>query len=247
MVNYLLEYGADVNCARDKYRCPVGAAARNGHEEVVSVLLANGASTPRALENAAAAGQVRLVQRLVIRYRRLPREQNKQGVEVGRIALANAITSKNPAVISLLLDAGVPLNEGYPVEYDDLPIVLARTRAADWVVEYLLSLGAEDREIDPYVNKDNEELDNTHINTVYSVTELEPPHGTTGIKITDMAAEIDGQRLTEYCDQANGETADEVDETANRVWLYKMENYFLNYDHDLKYVVEVPFGSARGE
>jgi len=154
MVRLLLDCGADVNLEVTPHGHPIEGAARGGHEEVVELLLEHGASPERAFVRAADGGQWRLIRRL------LDKEVNfhaKKGIYEGTIgmeALQKAIIVKNPTVISMLVDAGVPLNDSFPTP-DGLPMVLAKTCAAEWIVDLLLSLGAEDREIDLHYRSNN--------------------------------------------------------------------------------------------
>lgn len=66
---------------------------------------------------------------------------------IGMKALERAMITKNPAIVSILIDLGVPINHDNPTPYDN-PMVIAKTFSAEWIVNYLLSLGAEDREVD---------------------------------------------------------------------------------------------------
>ena len=50
-------------------------------------------------------------------------------------------------MISILVDLGVPINHDNPTSCDN-PMVIAKTFSAEWIVNYLLSLGAKDQEVD---------------------------------------------------------------------------------------------------
>jgi ankyrin repeat protein len=147
MVRFLLEQGADVNCTinRDD-EVAIECAARCGQEEVVEYLLEQGADPFRALRSASEAGQARVVRLLLARDANLLKQY---GSQAGRVALRKAIIAKNPTVISLLVDAGVPLNDGYNGPYE-LPICTAKAGAAQWLVDFLISLGATDEDLEDY-------------------------------------------------------------------------------------------------
>ena len=68
-----------------------------------------------------------------------------RGMTLGMELLQRAVVAKNPTMISILVDAGVPLNDGYPIP-EEYPIAMAKTFAAKWIVDHLFSLGAKDRE-----------------------------------------------------------------------------------------------------
>lgn len=146
MVRFLVDQGANVNYSINfRSEQSIDCAARCGQEEVISFLLDQGADPVRALRCAAEAGQARVVKFLLARDAELI---DQDGAEAGYTALRKAITSKNPAVISLLLDAGVALN-GYADPYDH-PIFLAKATAAPWIVDFLISLGAQDYDFEGF-------------------------------------------------------------------------------------------------
>ncbi|CAJ2500130.1 Uu.00g029830.m01.CDS01 [Anthostomella pinea] len=148
MVRLLLSYGADVNFKHTREsQDPIKVAALNGHQEVVQLLLEQGASMVSALRQAADGGQAHLVRWLLQKDPDLVHEAYSYELSVGQEALRCAILIKNPTVISLLVRAGAPLNRGY-ASRGDSPVVWAKTNAAEWIVDFLLSLGAEDREVD---------------------------------------------------------------------------------------------------
>jgi ankyrin repeat protein len=154
LVRLLLDRGADVNLEIEPHGYPIEGAARCGHEEVVELLLGHGASPERAFVAAANEGQWRLVKRLLEKEEDFHANKGVYEGTVGVEALQQAIIVKNPRVISVLVDAGVSLNDGYS-RPDELPIVLAKMVAAEWIVDFLLSLGAEDREYDTTYRGDN--------------------------------------------------------------------------------------------
>ncbi|KAI9668110.1 MAG: hypothetical protein M1821_000930 [Bathelium mastoideum] len=147
MVRFLLGHGADAcfSHVSQNFLDPIEIAARHGHKEVVELLLEQGADPARAFIKSADGGQVSLVKRLLRLYPDLHTQRWIDERTVGMWALERAIYVKNPDVIRLMVEVGVPLNEGY--SYDDLPIVLAKLRAADWVVDLLLLLGARNEEV----------------------------------------------------------------------------------------------------
>ncbi|RDL42245.1 uncharacterized protein BP5553_02224 [Venustampulla echinocandica] len=148
MVSFLLAHGAEVNFSlyNQSRHDPIHAAAIRGHQEVVEILLEHGDSSERALRNAADGGQLHLVKWLLNKDPKLPRKTWPDGREVGKEALQRAIVVKSPEVITLLVNSGVPLNDGY--EDWEIPIVWAKQLAADWIVNLLLALGAENRDVD---------------------------------------------------------------------------------------------------
>ena len=156
IVRLLLERGADVNLEINNHGYAIEDAAVGGHEEVVEMLLDRGANLDRALVSAAGSGQVRLVRHLLGKDVNLLTHKWLHGSEtVGMEALRHAILCKNPTVISLLVDAGAPLNDGYAAP-DLLPIVMAKMFAAEWIVKFLLSIGAADQEVDEDMCEDSE-------------------------------------------------------------------------------------------
>jgi ankyrin repeat protein len=146
MVRLLLDRGADVNIEVPLHGYPIDAAARCGHDEVVTLLLERGASPEQAFLRAADSGQWRLVKRF-LEDPQFHTRAGFSGDTIGMEALERAIIVKNPTVISILVEAGVPLNHKRQ-NPDDLPIIVAKMHAAEWIVALLLSLGAQDREFD---------------------------------------------------------------------------------------------------
>ena len=146
MVRLLLDRGADVNLEVPLHGYPIDAAARCGHDEVVTLLLERGASPEQAFLRAADSGQWRLVKRF-LEDPQFHTRAGFSGDTIGMEALKRAIIAKNPTVISILVEAGVPLNHKRQ-NPDDLPIIVAKMDAAEWIVALLLSLGAQDREFD---------------------------------------------------------------------------------------------------
>lgn len=149
LVQILLNHGADVNQGESLCTpAPINAAARGGHEKAVQILLNHGASTGEAFISAADGGQVHLLQSL-LQKGEVDVHAAKDNSTIGMQALERAIITKNPTVISILVaDAGVPINHDTPSPRDN-PIITAKTYTAQWIVDFLLSLGGEDREFDP--------------------------------------------------------------------------------------------------
>lgn len=151
MVRFLIERGADVNFVgfNRAGNLPIEVAARCGQEEVVVLLLEQGSDPARALRSAAEGGQSRVVKLLLDRFPDLP--QREEG-DVGREALWKALAVRNLTAIAMLVKGGVSLNEGY--EYSaTLPINLAKQGLGSWVVEHLISLGAQDTDAVAFTDK----------------------------------------------------------------------------------------------
>ena len=145
MLRFLLDRGANAGFAHPSRQelDPIAVAADHGHEAAVDLLLQHGADSTKAFRHAANGGQARLLKWLLGQDPNLYSKPWTDGNTVGLEALQRAILVKNLDVISLLVEAGVPLNDG--CTYRDLPIVWAKTYSKKWVVEFLLSLGAEDQ------------------------------------------------------------------------------------------------------
>lgn len=158
VVNFLLDRGADTNVNASKPAAVLGLepivqplewAAYCGHEDIVDLLLARGLDPRMALRGAVKGGQSRLVRLLLERLPTLHSERAPDGVShtVGEEALCQAIRIRNPAIITSLVETGVPLNEPWPFFWGWYPIMMAKWQyGGDWIVNHLLSLGAEDRE-----------------------------------------------------------------------------------------------------
>jgi len=142
MARFLIERGARVNFdgLNKTGNLPIEIAARCGQEEVVQLLLEHGADPVLALRNAAQGGQPHMVKFLLDKYPDLP--QREDG-DVGRETMWKAVASRNLLIMTILIESGVSLNEDYP-HPSLLPINLAKQGAGPWVVEHLISLGAED-------------------------------------------------------------------------------------------------------
>lgn len=155
LVQILLNHGADVNQGESlRSIAPINAAARGGHEEVVQILLDHGASSGEAFISAADGGQVHLLQSLLQKGGLNIHAVNEDGLTIGMQALERAIITKNPTIISILVaKAGVTINHD-TLSPRDSPIIIAKTYAAQWIVNFLLSLGGNDQEFDPEDQRD---------------------------------------------------------------------------------------------
>jgi ankyrin repeat protein len=148
MVRLLSARGASMTPASRYFRHTVEAAAQGGHEEAVDVLVELGSDPRRALCKAAANGQAGLLRRLVERHPNLlamkPPNSDSPGHTLGVKALELAIFYPNPAVVSVLVEFGVSLDE--PTTNGDLPVDYAKKNSKRWMLEALLSMGATDTE-----------------------------------------------------------------------------------------------------
>ena len=152
MVHFLIDRGADVNLngqGRDGY-LPIEGAARCGQEEVVELLIKHGAHPSEALRSAAEGGQPRLMKLMLSRF---PDLLNLEG-DTGREALWKALAAGNLTAISMLVEGGVSLNDGY--EHPSLlPLDLAKKYYGPWVVDHLISLGAQGTDVEGSVRRMN--------------------------------------------------------------------------------------------
>ncbi|KJX99029.1 hypothetical protein TI39_contig377g00003 [Zymoseptoria brevis] len=145
LVKLLLDRGADSNLGRPRSEygaLPVEGAAIHGQEEAMNILLSYGADPRRAFWGAAYGGQPRLMADVLSKFPDLT------DVSVLRTCLNFAKDSCNLKAMTILVEAGVPLNDAY---YDDShdgryqasPIDQAiEWHGWTWVVEQLISLGA---------------------------------------------------------------------------------------------------------
>ncbi len=144
MVRFLLNHGARLtleNTADD----PVEWAARSGHEEVVEMFLGHGASILTAFRAAAHNMQAHMVDWLLKKEATLLRAPSFKESAHAREALFQATFKKNPRMISMLVDAGISLSGlhfGQPI------VTHAKRTSGKWIAEFLVSLGAEDQEIE---------------------------------------------------------------------------------------------------
>ena len=148
MVRFLIERGADVNF-NNSGSLSIEAAARCGQEEIVEMLLEQGADPVAALRSAAEGGQPRVIKLLLDKFADLP---NRDEGNAGREALWKALAARNLMAITILVKGGVSLNEGY--EYPSLlPINLAKQGSGPWVVNHLISLGAQETDTIAFTDK----------------------------------------------------------------------------------------------
>lgn len=140
IVRMLLDRGADVHESGDGFH----VAAQQGHVDILDLLFER-SSNPKKGEIisesfgvAICFGQVDLAKTVLERHPEVLEERPLLG------HLINAIAYKDPAMISMLVDAGAPLNDDFPVEW--LPIVAAKHYGGQWLADYLISIGAQDRD-----------------------------------------------------------------------------------------------------
>ncbi|VUC31566.1 unnamed protein product [Clonostachys rosea] len=150
MVRFLLEKGADVNfIGMDKLgNSAIEGAAGGGHEEVVEFLLEAGADPVRALWSAAKEGQPRVVKLLLDKLPDVIHRRDEFG-SVGSQALIKALLARNLTSMTLLVQRGVSPTEGDEIS-GFLPIDIAKQGSERWVIDHLISLGAEDTPDDAY-------------------------------------------------------------------------------------------------
>ncbi|KAI1375327.1 ankyrin [Hypoxylon crocopeplum] len=143
MVQFLLDRGARTIFKApwpSSRMSPIQFAARGGHQEVVEILLQHGNHPMTAL-------------RCAIRQGQKLRHEFPARIEV----LGEAIEIKNPRMISLLVNFGIQLDD-LDDEYIQVEplIVRAKTMAGGcWIADFLLSIGANDEEVDEDERQDN--------------------------------------------------------------------------------------------
>ena len=140
MARLLLDRGADVNLNGHNRpgQSPIEGAAQCGQEEMVKLLIDHGADPGKALQGAAAGGQPRLMKILL---NRLPDLPNRNGGDVGRMALFRACACRNLTAITMLVEAGVSINQGSP-DPSVPPLNYAKQDGVQWMADHLISLGA---------------------------------------------------------------------------------------------------------
>ncbi|EZF61287.1 hypothetical protein H105_05955 [Trichophyton soudanense CBS 452.61] len=156
-VQWLVDNGTDIN--RDgplirEHGCALHLAAQNGYGNLIRLLLDQGEDmsyvssymslTP--MRFAARGGHLEAVQVLV--------DEN-----VGIQALVRAIMVNTLGIISILAAAGVPLNNDDSDLLRD-PVWVAKSFSSPWVFDFLLSIGAQDREYaeDQLINEREERI-----------------------------------------------------------------------------------------
>ena len=143
MVRFLIERGADVSLDTFNDRVgnlPIEGASLCGQEEVVQLLIGHGAEPVKAFLSAAEGGQPRVLKSLLSRFPDLP---YREGGEIGQRAFYKAMFTSNLTAMAILVEAGVPLNDGYESS-SALPLNIAKQVSGAWVIKYLISLGAQD-------------------------------------------------------------------------------------------------------
>ncbi|KAG6008016.1 hypothetical protein E4U43_000230 [Claviceps pusilla] len=125
------------------YNEAIDEAARKGHEAAVEMLCDLGADPAVALWSAFKHSRPRVTKLVLDKY---PDLLDWERGREGRMMLCCAVTKKNLSNIELLVDRGVPLNNGYE-DSSQIPINVAKHGSGQWVVDYLISLGAQDTDI----------------------------------------------------------------------------------------------------
>ncbi|KAI1455804.1 ankyrin repeat-containing domain protein [Annulohypoxylon moriforme] len=146
IVRLLLDCGANVHGTSREFERIAGLGFLKD-QEIIKVLLEHGADPVMGLKAAVIHEHSYLVKWILSRYPNLLGQIWKDGRSVG-IEMLSAVMrrwSPSPKMISLLVDAGVSLDDGY--RYSEFPIIIAKKRNWRDIVELLLSLGARDREI----------------------------------------------------------------------------------------------------
>jgi hypothetical protein len=152
MLRYLLDRGA-VAHSPDWHRAqiripPVIAAAKEGRIEAVQLLLESGAEPLKAMVYAIHHNRLALMRWLAGRYPKLLEQDNWR---LGRVAFKRVMRGpKSLEILTLLVEAGVPLNDGYN-DPDHIPLIVAKRYESVplFFIDHLIALGAEeiDREI----------------------------------------------------------------------------------------------------
>ncbi|KAG6199054.1 hypothetical protein E4U35_006894 [Claviceps purpurea] len=142
MMRFLLDRGADIhlNGLGRTGHSPVEGAAKSGQEEAVDLLLELGADPLLALRIAVKESQPRITKLVLDRF---PDLLDRDDGQEGRLAMWHAVTRKNLRNITLLVERGVSLNDGYKESWE-IPVNAAKDGKGQWVVDHLLSLGAHD-------------------------------------------------------------------------------------------------------
>lgn len=138
-----LELGTQFN-KYEEYNETIQAATARGHEAAVKMLLDLGADPALALWSAVWYNQPRITKLVLDRY---PDLLDWERGQEGRMMLWRAVKRRNLRNIKLLVDHGVSLNDGYE-DSSQIPINAAKDGSGQWVVDYLLSLGAQDTDSD---------------------------------------------------------------------------------------------------
>ena len=133
MVRYLISRGADINRSfRGEWCLPIAVAALREQEEILKLFLDHGANSEIALYAAALGSQPRIVGYLLNRCPELCR------LDTLRRTLSKAVAESSLECITILVEAGAPLN------CRDPPILRAKRLGLPWVVAHLIELGARD-------------------------------------------------------------------------------------------------------
>ncbi len=134
VIRLLFEKGAEVEI--NSFRWAIQNVAMCGRGEIVHYFLDLGADPETAFVCAALYGQTDLLRQLLARY--------PSGAKLyGPRAMQRAIKMKSTKSISILVEAGVPLNGKY---HNYHHICFAKQRSSYWVVDFLISIGTKDME-----------------------------------------------------------------------------------------------------
>ena len=142
MVEYLIEQGADVNEKGEAWYTPLFCATANGDEQIVRILLENGAkiepfgSHDSALNSAAKAGHIDIVRLFLERGAHI----NRKGIDEAT-ALHNAASGGYVDLARLLIDNGADVNAR--AAYDCTPLHFAAWKNNIAIGRLLLEHGAD--------------------------------------------------------------------------------------------------------
>jgi ankyrin repeat protein len=151
MLRYLLEKGALATfpLTFDVETEPLDMAIRKGRTEAVLLMLDSGAYEYEAWDPAVTADRLPLIKALLKRDPELLRQDNWRW---GRNMLRHAVASQaRPETLTFLVEAGVPLNDGYKThdeQYDQPPLNVAKADpdVPMFIIDHLLALGAQQTE-----------------------------------------------------------------------------------------------------
>ncbi|KAI5363172.1 putative ankyrin repeat-containing domain superfamily [Septoria linicola] len=156
IIQLLIERGGDVNhySLNDLDGSPIAGAAAHGQEEAVTLLLHHGADPESALHSAARNAQPRVIRLLL---QRCPELVTRDDGRLLHIVFTLSLTVCNLTALTLLVEAGVDPN--YDVGFG-LPVDYAKAELPPFVLNHLISLGAQDTESEavaaeyPYTRRD---------------------------------------------------------------------------------------------
>jgi ankyrin repeat protein len=145
IMKLLLDRGAKPNfgpIALEYIALPIDGAAQSGQKDAMDLLLQHGADPVRAFHAAAWGGQAWLMEDLLARFPELSQPL------VLHNCFPRALTSCNLNAMTILVKAGLRLNEDYEADgiHRKAPIYRAMERygpGPSWVIDHLISLGAD--------------------------------------------------------------------------------------------------------